>query len=74
MRTDDRISSARVAAEEYSSRTLLEALETMRPPPPMTMNNIGNMPERMSANLQLRTYAIMKPEQNVPREYSDIAT
>jgi hypothetical protein len=74
VRTDERISSASVAAEEKSARRALEALETMRPPPPMTMNSTGNIPERMSANFQLRTYAIMKPEKKVPREYNDIAT
>jgi hypothetical protein len=49
-------------------------LATIFPPPPMMIAITGRIEERMRANFQLRTYAIINPEQNVPNEFSDNAT
>jgi len=65
VRTDERTSSARVAAAEYSETTLAESLAKYVPPTPKMSSMVGKIQKRMRVNFHDRMNAITNPEKNV---------
>ena len=74
VRTEERTSSAMVAAAEYSATIFVASLAIVEPPRPKMRSIVGNIQKRMRVNFHDRTNAMMNPEKNVDTPWTVIDT
>src|SRR5271170_3391130 len=74
VRTDERTSSATVAAAEYSVIPFTASLAIIVPPKPKIKSIVGRIQDKIKVNFHDRINAIMKPEKNVATACAVIET